>query len=296
MSSKIKGILGAIILFAAAIPIMHPSAAAVQVGTMDELNAAIANGGEIELTADITVTEPILVTKNVTIDGKGHALNSTVPEGSGNKTIISAMTSTTLTLKDITLADSPKYGVQAYNGGKVVLDKVTIKNCKFGAALINGGTLTVKDLTMDGNKAGVEFGKGINVTGEPALVMDGIINAANQENALYIDNDQVEKFVVKNTDTTTNKVSLDGDVVVVKDADGKQVAASNTITEGSKVEIDGNEEIAAPTSEVKPEVKPEPKPEVKNPEIADGILMYIALAIVAIGGVAVSSRKLAKQN
>ena len=296
MKSKIKGVLGVIVFCALFIPVMHPSAAAVQVGTEAELTNAIAAGGEIELTANIEVTQPILVSADTTIDGKGFALNSTIAAGSGNRTILSAADSATLTLKDIVLADSPKYGVQAYNGGKVVLDGATIKNCAFGAVLINGGTVTVKDLTMDTNKAGIEFGKGLNVTGEPALIMDGKIDATKQADALYIDNDQVTTFVVENTTTTINKVVLDGDVVAINDADGKQVAASNKITEGSTVKIDGEEKTAAPKAEVIEPVKPEVKPEVKNPETADGIVMYILFAIAGIGAIAVSSRKLAKQN
>ncbi|MEI3508627.1 MAG: hypothetical protein V8R01_05970 [Bacilli bacterium] len=46
--------------------------------------------------------------------------------------------------------------------------------------MINGGTVTVKDLTLEDNKAGIEFGKGLNVTGEPALVMDGTIDTTKQ--------------------------------------------------------------------------------------------------------------------
>lgn len=296
MKSKIKGMLGVLVFCFMFLPIMHPNAAAVQVGTEADLIAAIAAGNEIELTADITVTQPILVEKDLTIDGKGFALNSTIAAGSGNRTIISAAGAFTLTLKDITLADSPKYGVQAYNGGNVVLDGVTIKNCAFGGALINGGTLTVKDLTLDSNKAGIEFGKGLNVTGEPSLVMDGIIDVAKQADALYIDNAQVTKFVVENTQTTTNKVVLDGDVVAINDGNGTKVAASNKITEGSTVEIDGNEQTAAPKVEPTEPAKPEVKPEVKNPETADGIIVYVLLAIAGIGTIAVTSRKLAKQN
>ena len=293
MKSKLKGAFGVLVFCAMIIPFMHPNAAAVQVGTEEELTAAIANGDTIELTADITVTQPILVDKNLTIDGKGFALKSTIAAGSGNRTIISAITSTTLVLKDITLADSPKYGVQAYNGGKVELDGVTIKNCQFGAVLINGGTLTIKDLAMDTNKAGIEFGKGLNVTGEPALIMDGTIDVAKQKDALYIDNAQVTKFVVENKDTTTNKVVLNDDVVAINDVDGKQITASNKITEGSTVEIDGTEQTAKPKTEP---IVPTPKPEVKNPETADGILIYVALAIAGISAIAYGSRKFIKQN
>lgn len=294
MPKGLKYALGVVLFCVMCIPFAGVNAA-TGVANEAELTAALEAGGDIELTSSITVTNPLIVSKDVTIKGNGNTLTSTIAAGGGNRTIISALNSATLTLENITLKDSPKYGVQAYEGGKVVLDGVTIQNCSFGAVLINGGTVTVKDLTLEDNKAGIEFGKGLNVTGEPALVMDGTIDTTKQDDALYIDNAQVDKFVVENTSTTVNKVVLVGDVVAINDADGKQVAASNTLNEGTTVEVDGTEHVAAPIPVDKPTTDTPKKDEVKNPETADGIALYIALAICGLGALAVGSRKLAKQ-
>ena len=299
MSRKLKGVLGVLLFCAMCIPFANADAAGVQVANEAELVAALANGGEIELTDSITVTSPLSTDKETTIKGNGHSLTSTIEAGSGNRSIITALANATLTLENITLENSPKYGVQAYNGGKVILDKVTIQNCAHGAALINGGTLTIKDLTMVDNKAGIEFGVGENVTGEPALIMDGTIDTTAQVDAVYIDNAQVTKFVVENTETSANKVALDGDVVTINNADGTVVAKSNTIAEGSIVEIDGNEFTSAPKVEESTDndqPNTDKKEEIKNPETADGIALYIVMAIAGIGAMAYGTRKLVKQN
>ncbi len=294
MPKGLKYVLGVVLFCVMCIPFTGANAA-TGVANEAELTAALEAGGEIELTSSITVTTPLIVSKDVTIKGNGNTITSTIAAGGGNRTIISALNSATLTLENIILKDSPKYGVQAYDGGKVVLDGVTIQNCNFGAVLINGGTVTVKDVTLEGNKAGIEFGKGLNVTGEPALVMDGTIDTTKQTDALYIDNDQVDKFVVENTATTVNKAVLVGDVVAINDADGKQIAASNTLNEGTTVEVDGTEHVAAPIPTDEPTTDTPKKEEIKNPETADGIMIYIALAICGFGALIVGSRKLAKQ-
>ena len=294
MKNKIKNVLGLFVLAFVCIPIAH-AATPTQVSNEAELTAALANGGAIELTANITVDNPLGVSTDTIIDGKGFTITSNIAAGSGNRTIISAV-SGELTLTNITLQDSPKYGVQAYNGGKVVLDGVTIKNCAYGAVLINGGTATIKDLTMDSNKAGIEFGQGLNVTGEPALVMNGKMDVTKQSDAIYIDNAQVTKFVVKNEATTEQTVTLENTNVVIKNADGTKVASSNAITEGSTVVVDGTEKVSAPEKTETPSTEqPKEENKVKNPETVDNIIIYITLAIAGLGAASYGVRKLAKQ-
>ncbi|MEI3508628.1 MAG: pectate lyase-like adhesive domain-containing protein [Bacilli bacterium] len=83
--------------------------AATGVANEAELTAALEAGGDIELTSSITVTNPLIVSKDVTIKGNGNTLTSTIAAGGGNRTIISSLNSATLTLENITLKNSPKY-------------------------------------------------------------------------------------------------------------------------------------------------------------------------------------------
>lgn len=75
-------------------------AGATMVGTDAELRTALAAGGKVQLTADITATGPYPVTKPTVLDGAGHTL-------SGNNTthlIVARMTD--LTVQNITLRDA----------------------------------------------------------------------------------------------------------------------------------------------------------------------------------------------
>ncbi len=283
------------------VPFANVSAEDVkEVGTYEELVAALNEGGIVTLKNDIEVTAPIITNKDITLNGAGFELKATYTGTSGNQTIITSG-SGTLTLKNIKLIDSPKYGVQSYNGGNVVLDDVTINNNseKYGAVLINGGTVTVKSLTMANNSYGIEFAVGVNVTGTPALIMDGEIKG-NQKDPIYVDVDQVKELNVTNTETSKQKISLKDNTIVLTDGE-KVVATSNILPNGTVVDVDGTKMEA-----VEPTVTPEnpdtdkdnnqttTKDEIKNPNTSDNILFIIGTLAVSVLGIIISKKQLAR--
>ena len=273
---------------------------AKEVSTYEELVAALNTGGEVTLKNNIEVTGPIITNQDITLNGAGFELKATYTGTSGNQTIITSG-SGTLTLMNIKLIDSPKYGVQAYNGGNVILDDVTINNNseKYGAVLINGGTVTVKSLTMANNSYGIEFAAGVNVTGTPALIMDGEIKG-NQNDPIYVDVDQVKALNVTNTETSKQKVSLKDNTIVLTDGE-KVIATSNILPNGTVVEVDGTKVEAA-----EPVVTPEnpdtdkdntqttTKDEIKNPNTSDNILFIIGALAVSAAGIIISKKQLAR--
>lgn len=214
-------------------------------GTFDDLVNAINNAQEndtITLTANIDVTSPITISgKSITINGAGFSISGTDElaqvEGA-NKSLITAMPGSNITLTNVTLENSPKYGVQAYDGGYVILDGVTISNCNFGGVLVNAGTVEIVDLTLEANGAnndnGIEISKGKSIADSanvPNLLMNGTISATNQENVIYLAsdaNDATTEIVVENTENTTNKLLLDGNKIVVTDSNNNVVYESNT--------------------------------------------------------------------
>ena len=103
------------------------------VTTVDELTAAVANGGEIKLAADITLTSTLNLAKNVTIDGQGAytikaADNFT--SGDSNNTACVLYVSATVTLKNVTVDGNEKCRVIFCNKGKLTIDGATITNGK----------------------------------------------------------------------------------------------------------------------------------------------------------------------
>jgi len=85
----------------------------VKVGTADELKAAIANGGYVQLTADIELTKTLMAQKDVVIDLNGHTVTANMSQDTLFQSQSNAAPSMTIT--------SSKSGAKINAGGKSVL-------------------------------------------------------------------------------------------------------------------------------------------------------------------------------
>ncbi|HIU40441.1 MAG TPA: right-handed parallel beta-helix repeat-containing protein [Candidatus Aphodocola excrementigallinarum] len=276
--------------------------AATPVKTEDELTAAIANGGNIVLEDDIKITKPIELFKDTEIS----SLNSYTLDGTGmtmngkNGSILAAHAK--LTLDNVNLKGAAKYGVQAYENGDVTLNDVTISNCEWGAVLVNGGQVVINDLVMDSNAWGIEFAKGENVTGDPALVMDGTMYVNNQPDAITVDDTQVDKFLIENSEASTNKIVLEDNKLLVKDNSGKTVVESKVLANDLVVSIDGQEEVTKEPVETPEEpvvttttaAATTTQKAIENPSTSDNLPLYIVLSLAALAGTVVFGMKIKK--
>ena len=262
--------------------------------TLSSAIASATDGDVINLSQDITITAPIEVAgKSITINGNNHSIIAGYTGTSGNKTILSAVsTGSVIKLKNITLKNSPKYGVQAYDGGKVILNQVTLSNNAYGGVLVNGGVVEVINVSLIGNKTGIEISKSKNITSnnEPTLIMNGKLTSDTADNVIYLandPNDNTSKFIIENTDNTENKILASGNKVVVTDVNNNILYTSN---ETSKtIDVEDYEENH-------PEVKDEEdntigNNNVENPHTGDSILLYVATGIIAIVGIAILAGK-----
>lgn len=238
-----KLVLSLIVLLA--VLVFIPSfckATTTSVNNEQDLKSAIQNaqaGDVISLSTDISLTSPIEITdKNFTINGAGHTIlkNASTWSNSGpNGSLITVGTGAKVTLRDLQLKNSAKYGVQAYNGGYVILDNVTISNCDFGGVLANAGTVEVKDLTLGKNGTGanngIEIAQGESLEetqNVPKLVMNGKLTSSEKENVVYLaENDNLKSFEVENTDSTEYKVLASGNKVVITDENNVILYSSN---------------------------------------------------------------------
>ena len=218
------------------------------------------DGDTISLSNDIVLTTPLEMTdKAVTINGNNRTISSVdtnwTPNGD-NSSLLTAGKGATLTLKNITLSNSQKYGVQAYNSGNVILDNVTIKDCKFGGVLVNAGTVEVINLNLGHNglensNNGIEIAKGKSLSGSesnPVLKMNGTLTSSEKENVVYVDiSDPIANFEVINEDDSPNKIFLNGNQLVITDPN------NNILYTGSEVEnidIDATEYVENVTLKV----------------------------------------------
>ena len=109
------------------------NAAEIQINEGDDFVQEVLNAEDnstIYLNTDVEISNVIdLVGKTITIEGQNHTISGDMDAlnalQQSNKTLIAASTGSTITLRDVTLTSSPKYGAQAYNGGKLILDNVT---------------------------------------------------------------------------------------------------------------------------------------------------------------------------
>lgn len=185
------------------------------------------------------------------------------------------------------MTNSVKYGVQSYNGGHVILHGVTISNCGYGGVLVNAGTIEIKNLTLNRNGSksnnGIELAKGYSVdTGEnePTIIMNGKLNSTETENVIYIAiNDTLSTFAVENTETSENKLFINGSRVVVTDKTGNVLYVSNE----SKVEMSGEQYV---------EPEPEPEPDLDDtPKTGTNASMALAILTIFISAIGIAILK-----
>ena len=248
MKNTIKLIVFFMILIGSLILIPNLSNAATPVTDETSLNEAIssANSGEtITLQNDITVTKPIVIQKELIINGNGHNVvgDNSWTSTSGNQTMFTAqLAEGKLTLKNINLKNGPKYGVQSYDGAVVILDNVSITGFKYGGVLVNGGKVEVKSLHLGrngtGENNGIEIDKGASATNSPTLVMNGTLTTDTNQNVIHIaDNGYLTDFTITNAENTTNKIVISGNKVVLTDK-ADNVIAESEIPEKTTPNID----------------------------------------------------------
>lgn len=203
----------------------------------DTLNTAIQNvdeGGTVKIQNNITITKPITIQKVLTIDGNGYTIVGSTEwtSTSGNQTMFTASSSKAkLTLKNIDLNNGPKYGVQAYDGGTIILNNVSITGFRYGGVLVNGGNVEIIDLHLGTNGTGanngIEIDQGAAVTSKPTLTMNGSLTSDSKENVVRpATNGNLIEFTITNTESTTNKVVIAGDKVVLTDENNNVISES----------------------------------------------------------------------
>ncbi len=243
MKKTTKFLIFFLLIFSSLLIFTNTTKAAETENATDEssLISAIQNvddGGTVEIQNNITVTQPIVIQKTLTIDGNGYTISGSTDwtSTSGNQTMFTAQFAAgKLTLKDINLNNGPKYGVQSYDGATVILNNVSITGFRYGGVLANGGNVEIIDLHLgyNGTNAnnGIEIDKGSAATNNPTLTMNGTLTSDSDENVVRVaDNGYLTEFTVTNTENTENKVVIAGDKVVLTD-ENNNVISETTVPE-----------------------------------------------------------------
>ena len=284
----------------------------------DAINSA-ETGDTIVLSNDITISSkenaPAISGKEITIDGKNFTITGWRDEEgslSNDQSIITAGPDGIVHLKNVTLTNAQKYGVQAYDGGYVSLDNVSINNCRYGGILLNAATIEIINLNLGFNgqnpdgqggilNNGIEVSTSVKLTDPnavPSIIMNGTINSTEKDNVIYFAsdaNDNTTGFIVENTENTTDKVLVNGNTAVITDATNEIKYQSNELQQGATFEGEEYTPNIEVTDPVEPTTKEEVTEEVsneENPETSDGILLFLGLTVVGFTGTALAYRRL----
>lgn len=176
-----------------------------------ELASALTNANipTITLGDSFVVNAPVAVNRAVEIKGNGK----TISVGSGLSTgSVVLLTASDVTISDLTVNgnDREVHGLQAYAVSDIVLTGLTVKDNGKSGLLVNGSGVTVTDLTTSGNGwNGVNVDRGVNVSSEARLTVNG--TSTHDEDtgkpAIWIDDNA--KTLVSVIDTNSQYVSND---------------------------------------------------------------------------------------
>ena len=187
------------------------------------------------------------------------------------------------------------------------MENVTIDNCRYGAILVNAGSVEVISLALGANgeteNNGIEISKAKALeasANEPTVIMNGTITSEVEENVIRFakdENDVTKSFTITNEDTTTDKILVEDNKVVITNENNEVKFVSNESKE--ETTLTGEEYVPTETEEeTDPTTPPESTPDTQlkeetNPETSDPLL-FIVIALVAttvIGGVTVKTLK-----
>lgn len=217
------------------------------VNSAEELNSAVAdaNNSIVTLGANITMSEKLVINRNLVLDGNDYTLTYTgddraidMPSVTENNTILN------VTIQNLTVECSATYCNRAINynaNGKLILDNVTVT-----------GTPTTYALNFPGksDKAQVDI-TNCQITGLIALNVwgeDMIINVTNSI-LTSVDKTEVENYaaVKLNNDGITSaegtNITIKGGKIVAKDEKGDPSAAVSNLTATGVVTIDATTEV-----------------------------------------------------
>lgn len=301
MNKKLRNFLGFAIFALVLTPMIQVSALNETEHVIDQatLEAAIADSNvkNIILDNDIDITRKLNVTNEKTIDGQNHTIKyvGTFKGGSNDNTVWGSD------------AAAP------YNGGVYILHiyrtTATIKNIKLtggnAAINVNGSKVTLEGtIDVSGNGfGGIEMSKGTAVTEYPNVNAETATLTNTTEGeflpTVWVDGITAEEIIENGVDFLISEDAIAG--AIQKNSNGQfqfYVKAENVPKASEDVVIIPitPEEPVVPT----PEPTPTPTPSdttTDNPNTGDPITAYIALAMLGLGTLLFSSKKVfAKGN
>lgn len=279
-----------------------------QVKDEAEFRAAMTNAEvkTIELTTDITIENKLNIIQDKTIIGNNHSIKYVGKfKNDGDKyTWGSAATEGEF--------KGGVYVIQAYTAN-VTLRDITLTGANVGLG-VNGANVTLEGtVNVTGNGfGGIEVTKGQNVQVLPSLTINGTIVNEDEVAArptLWTDGitaEEAEDVAIKYQGVELAvSVTKDGNpipqVQLFLNEKNKPTTDVPGITDVADLDAADYRPVTEPETPEEPTTPPDTQDrveDVENPETSDQGLLYMALSVIGLGGLAVSMKKFMtrKQN
>lgn len=179
--------------------------------TFDSIQAALADsdthdGDTIALSADITTSSFVKITRPIVIDGNGHTITAA---NTVTSSVFDVWYTSGVTISDLTVDGNNVYvrGINAV-GATVDLNDVTLKNSGKDGLVVNASKVTVDNITTSGNAwDGIDVDKAGAV-----LTVNGTSHHTEAGNAIYVDDTTTgAKVVDSNSQYTSAHINKHGD-------------------------------------------------------------------------------------
>ena len=206
-------------LFVLGLIIPNINVKAVDVSNEEELRAAIEQGGDITLTDDIEVTQPLVIDKDVNIDGDWNYIlmqgdNTLMTINGGNVTLYGGI-----------------HLCAGWNGGDYKFGARALKD-QGTALVVNGGTVNLDSASINAGKLGLEVNDGTVELVDSAYI-------SSEKTALVVNNSgkvNLNLFTDFDPDSVHNNItSYEGNGIEVNN--GGIVNIKNTFIHSTKSAI-----------------------------------------------------------
>lgn len=203
------------------------------VTTEVDLRTALKTEGTVNLGANITITEPLVISAGVTLIGNGHTIKNTT--SGENARAINVNVEGNVTIKDLTVVAAGQRAINVIQKSvNLTIDKVTATAANYAVNVASssvGSTIAINNSDITGLNAVNIAGKNTNVTIENTNITCNDQNNSESYGAISINKDATDAVVTFNS----GSVSVLGDSFAGQvDADGASITIKDDVTGENK--------------------------------------------------------------
>jgi hypothetical protein len=174
------------------------------------------DGDTVNFTADMTITEQVTVSKELTIEGNGNSIIPTFTKTTNsNNAAIGIIATDAVVLQNFTIegaGGTDLHGVNVYESTGIRLLGLTINDSDHSAVVVNGSEMVIKNITTSGSGwHAINVSQGVGVTAPAVLTIRN--TSAHAETSpsptphIFVDNNTYDVTIV-DTDSQYDMITV----------------------------------------------------------------------------------------